>query len=103
MDAADERTETPEASGPWALLAIVVGLVLVGHAALVLSGTVPGARWIAILECVAVCAVGLVRLRRTQDEPDGSARALGPSRPVASVFPARVAPPCGAADRVART
>jgi hypothetical protein len=103
MDAADERTETPETTGPWPLWATLVGLALVGHAALVLSGPVAGARWIAILECVVVCAVGLVLLRRTQDGPDGPAQAFGSSRPVASVFPARVAAHGGALDRVART
>lgn len=101
-DGTAQRIEAPEATRRSSLLAIVVGLALVGHAALVLSGAVPGSRWVAIVECVAVCAVGLARLRREQDGPD-AASAADPARPVASVFPARVATHGEPVERVART
>ena len=92
----------PRAASP---LVIAIALVLLGHAALVLAGVFVAPGWVPIVECVAVCAIGLAHLRRVSEDPEPAATAApGASAPVSSgppAIPARIAPPIEAADRVA--
>ncbi len=91
-------TGTTRAASP---LAIALGLVLLGHAVLVLAGVVEAAVWVPILECVAVCVLGLSHLRRVAEAPATAEDAAAPFG--ASVVPARVAGQSEPGDRVART
>ncbi len=100
MEQGAERPDVARAASP---LVIVVALVLLGHAALAIAGVFEVARWVPVLECVAVCAIGLSHLRRVSEEP-----AAGPDEPEAApasfqqpVVPGRIAAPIDHADRVA--
>jgi hypothetical protein len=85
---------------------IAIALVLLGHASLLLAGVFEAAPWVPILECVVVCAIGLVHLRRVSDESEAVAEAPA-AQPAPSfsqpIVPGRVAPPLDAADRAAGT
>lgn len=84
---------------------IVAALVLLGHASLVLAGVFEAASWVPILECVVVCVIGLVHLRRVSEEAEiaPEAPASPPSFAQQPMVPGRVGPPLDARDRVAGT
>ncbi len=100
---ADASACTTRAASP---RIIAIALVLLGHASLVLAGVFEAAPWVPILECVVVCAIGLVHLRRVSDESGAVAEAPA-AQPALSlpqpIVPGRVAPPLDATDRVAGT
>lgn len=106
MEQGAERTAAAAASTTRAASPriIAIALVLLGHASLVLAGVFEAAPWVPILECVVVCAIGLVHLRRVCEEPEPEPEV--PASPPApaftrSIVPGRVAPPLDAGDRVA--
>jgi hypothetical protein len=82
-------------------LTIVLGLVLIGHAVLVLAGVVEAAPWVPVVECVAACAIGLSHLRRVAQQasaPEDGSAGFG-----APIVPARVGAAAEPAERPART
>lgn len=82
-------------------LTIVLGLVLIGHAVLVLAGVVEAAPWVPVVECVVACAIGLCHLRRVaQQGPASDDAQPGFGAPI---VPARVGAVTEPTERVART
>jgi hypothetical protein len=109
MEHGAERTADASASTTRAASPRIIGiaLVLLGHASLVLAGVFEAAPWVPILECGAVCVIGLVHLRRVSEEVD-AAPEVPASPPAAQSFaqpvvPGRVAPPLDTSERVAGT
>ena len=103
MEQGAERITGPSACPTRAAspLIIVVGLVLLGHAALVLAGVFDAARWVPVLECVAVCAIGLVHLRRVEEPAPKHPPEAPPAPFPQPVVPGRVVAPVETGDRAA--
>ena len=93
-----EASRATRATSP---LTIVLGLVLIGHAVLVLAGVVEAAPWVPVVECVVACAIGLSHLRRVAQQ--GSVAEDGQAGFGAPIVPARVGAATEPVERVART